>query len=204
MSNIFKTLAIIGAFTLGSAAFAQDAATETDATSDLSVGVVVEDPEYTLSEHGDWKILCARTEDPMDPCQMYQLLQNEEGADIIEFSMWPLTPSEGQQILAGATVITPLETLLPPQLTMQVSEDNGKRFPYSFCAQIGCVVRLGFVAEDIEALKRSNVATIGIVPSIAPDQIVRVTLSLTGFTAAYDAAVARQAEVAAHVLETQN
>ena len=90
--------------------------------------------------------------------------------------------------MAGATILVPLETLLPAQLTIAVDGENAQRYPFAFCNQVGCVSRLGLTAEDIEALKTGNSASIVIVPAAAPDQVVTVTMSLKGFTSAFDKA----------------
>jgi invasion protein IalB len=51
----------------------------------------------------------------------------------------------------------------------------------------GCYARIGFTAEDITRYKAGKEAVISIVPVVAPDQRVSVTMSLRGFTAAFDA-----------------
>jgi hypothetical protein len=62
-----------------------------------------------------------------------------------------------------------------------------KVYPFTFCAQIGCVVRLGFTAEEVEAMKKGANAVISIVPFVAPDQNVTLNVSLKGFTAGLEA-----------------
>ena len=41
-------------------------------------------------------------------------------------------------------------------------------------------------AGDADLFKRGNAATITIVPALAPDQPVELSLSLSGFTAGFD------------------
>ena len=83
-------------------------------------------------------------------------------------------------------VVVPLETALPQQITLSVDGGKARRYPYSFCSQVGCYARVGFTSEDIASFKLGNAATVTIVPALAPDQKVELVLSLTGFTAAYD------------------
>jgi invasion protein IalB len=142
---------------------------------------------YRASEHGDWEVRCVRTEAETDPCQMYQLMTDENGNAVAEVTLFKLPA--GQQAVAGATFITPLETLLTAQLTYAIDDRPAKRYPFTWCAVNGCYARVGFTAEEIEAMQRGMKGIVMVVPVQAPDQRVTVDLSLTGFTAAYDAIV---------------
>ncbi len=139
---------------------------------------------YTAEVIGAWEMRCIKTEAETDPCQMYQLLDDGEGAPVAEISLFRL-PGSGKAE-AGATIIVPLETALPSQLTISVDGGKARRYPYAFCNPVGCYVRLGLTAADITAFKRGKEAEITIVPALAPDQKVGLTLSLAGFTASYD------------------
>ncbi len=146
------------------------------------------DPElgkpYTKKEIGSWEMRCIKTEEEVDPCQMYQLLADGEGAPVAEVSLFRLPG--GGQAKAGATVVVPLETALPAQLTLSVDGGKARRYPYAFCNPVGCYVRMGLTDADIAAFKRGKQAVLTIVPALAPDQEVKLTLSLDGFTAGYD------------------
>jgi len=146
------------------------------------------DPElgkpYTKKEIGSWEMRCIKTEEEVDPCQMYQLLADGEGAPAAEVSLFRLP--DGGQAKAGATVVVPLETALPAQLTLSVDGGKARRYPYAFCNPVGCYVRMGLTDADIGAFKRGKQAVLTIVPALAPDQKVNLTLSLDGFTAGYD------------------
>ncbi|MGR3466559.1 MAG: invasion associated locus B family protein [Shimia sp.] len=141
--------------------------------------------EYVKETYGDWAIQCVTTENDEDPCTLYQLMEDEAGNAISEISLVKLP--EGQEAAAGANVVTPLETLLPRQLTIQVDSGQARRFPFTFCTQVGCIARIGLTDADITAMKRGASATVTIVPVAAPNQPVQVTMSLTGFTAGFDA-----------------
>ncbi|MEL6531975.1 MAG: invasion associated locus B family protein [Pseudomonadota bacterium] len=141
---------------------------------------------YILEEHGDWEIRClVAPEGQTDPCQLYQLLVDETGNPTAEFNLFVLP--EGDDVTAGATVVTPLDTLLSAQMRMRVDDGQTLRFPFSFCQPIGCFVRLGLSEDDVDVFKAGGEATITIVPLPAPDQTVDLTLSLSGFTAGMDA-----------------
>jgi invasion protein IalB len=171
---------------------AEGAAQTTD--NDLSLGEPVESGEpgigqpYIREEHGDWDVNCVRTEDGNDPCQLYQVLSDEAGNTVAEISVFPIPDNPRAE--AGATIITPLETLLTQQVTLTVDGGQAKRYPFTFCAQIGCVARIGLLPEEVDALRRGAAANIRIVPAAAPDQEVNLAVSLSGFTAGYAAVAA--------------
>ena len=142
--------------------------------------------QYEREVFSDWTLRCLRTpEDEVDPCQIYQLLMDADDNAVAEISMIPLA---GGQAAAGATIVAPLETLLTEQITMRVDGGTARRFQFSFCNQGGCVARVGFTAEDVDLFRAGNAATLRIVPAAAPDQEVVLDLSLSGFTAAFQAA----------------
>ncbi len=211
MSSCVRTLvlaAVLG--TLASSLAAQETATEAPAqapaeapaadgvttTGDaLSMGSTTEPAigqTYVREEHGDWDLRCIRTEDGADPCQLYQLLLDQEGNSVAEVSMFSID-DEGPAA-AGATIITPLETLLMEQIRIGVDESPVKQYPFSFCSQVGCFARVGFTTEEVDAFRRGSVATITIVPAAAPDQRVDLNMSLIGFTAGFEAVTAANAE----------
>ena len=111
-------------------------------------------------------------------------MSDNDGAPIAEISIFRLP--EGGRALAGATVIVPLETSLADQLSLQVDTGAPRRYPFAFCNPIGCYSRIGLIAAEVDEFKRGNTAELNIVPAMAPDQRVRVLMSLSGFTAAYD------------------
>ncbi len=173
--------------------------TAPDPSSDPATGVpaasadAAQPGETYLSESfGDWTMRCILTEDGNDPCQLYQLLQDEEGNNVAEISLFGLPP--GGEAAAGATIVTPLETLLTEQLTLQVDGAQARRYPFSFCSTIGCFARVGFTDEEVTQFKRGRVAGLSIVPAAAPDQRVNLDVSLSGFTAGYDAVNAANAD----------
>ena len=140
---------------------------------------------YIGAEFTDWVLRCVRTEGGNDPCQLYQLLMDQQGNSVAEISLFPLP--EGQQAAAGVTIITPLETLLTEQVTMRIDEGQAKRYPFTFCSAVGCVSRIGLLPDEVDAFRRGNRAQIRIVPAAAPDQEVLLDVSLSGFTAGFQA-----------------
>ena len=163
---------------------------------DLSLGEDTSVPQvgqtYVREVVQDWEIQCVKTETGEDePCQMYQLLQNEAGNPVAEVSLFKLP--QGGQAVAGATVIVPLETALQAQLRIAVDGAQSKRYPYSLCNQIGCFARIGLTNSDLNGFKRGAKAVVTVVPFVAQDQQIQLEMSLNGFTASFDkTTVARQ------------
>ena len=110
-----------------------------------------------------------------------------------EFTIFSLPSGANAQAVAGATFIAPLETLLTSGMRLQIDAGPSKVYPFTFCAQLGCVVRLGFTADEVAAMKKGANAVITIVPFVAPDETVALTVSLKGFTAGLEAVDAANA-----------
>jgi invasion protein IalB len=151
---------------------------------------------YIAGKHGDWEQRCVKAQDGSDPCQLYQLLKDPSGNPVAEISLFGL-PKTDNGPAAGATIIAPLETLLTENLVLQVDEGKAKVYPFTFCTREGCVARLGLTGAEIDAFKKGNKAKITIVPVVAPDQKVLLEVSLSGFTAGYDAVNTANAPAAA-------
>ena len=140
---------------------------------------------YVREVFGDWAQRCLRAPDGPDPCQMYQLLLNQDQTPVAEISIVPLPP--GGQAQAGVIVVVPLETQLTEQLTLAIDGGQARRYPYDFCNAAGCIARFGLSADQVAQFKRGNAGTLTIVPAAAPDQRISLTMSLIGFTAGFDA-----------------
>ena len=115
---------------------------------------------------------------------MQQLLFLNEDTPIAEISLFKLPA--GEIAIAAANVMVPLETLLTNKFRFAFSEELVKEFPYSFCNKNGCLVRMGLLEEDIEAMKRGANSEISITHIANPKSAINLTLSLNGFTAAFE------------------
>ena len=173
----------------GAAAEDAEAPAADTAIDGLSLGQVEGEVQvgqtYVREEHGDWELRCVRSEDGNDPCQLYQLLRDSEGNSVAEFNIFPLP--DGAQAVAGANVITPLETLLTANLRLAIDGGKAKIYPYSFCSRIGCFARIGLMADEVAAFRKGTAARVFIVPAASPNQTVELSLSLSGFTAGFNA-----------------
>ncbi|RYH03441.1 invasion associated locus B family protein [Salipiger sp. IMCC34102] len=164
---------------------APDAATGTDQAATAEPAAPRPGQPYIRDEFGDWALRCLRAEPGEDdPCQLYQLLMDEEGNAVAEFSTFPLPP--GGEAAAGATIVVPLETLLTANLRLSIDNGEPKTYPFTFCNPAGCVARVGFTAAEVNQMKRGASGTLRMVPAAAPDQEVLLTVSLSGFTAGFE------------------
>ncbi|SEW07500.1 Invasion protein IalB, involved in pathogenesis [Cognatiyoonia koreensis] len=217
MLNPMKPALLALMLSAGTTTFAQEATTETEApaeeaqtdqteaeeapaadpTGDLSLGEPIETAQgeptvgqpYILDTFDAWSLRCLKAaEGQADPCQLYQLLRDEQDNAVAEISMFPLP--DGGRAAAGATIVVPLETLLTEQLTMSVDGSAARRYPFTFCNAAGCVARVGFTQDEVNQFKRGNSATLRLVPAAAPDEEVLLTVSLSGFTAALEKTLA--------------
>ena len=128
---MFKVTNYIGAilYLLLSHTALQAQTAQMPAAEDFSTGEVVESTPaisdyYAKGSFGDWTLRCLKTEQAQDPCQLFQLMHTPDGSPVAEYNLNPIQ-SDGL-VIAGANVITPLETLLTQQLTIQVDDENAK------------------------------------------------------------------------------
>ena len=160
------------------------AQTESD---NLSLGAPLNLPNigepYLGEKFGDWSLQCIRTEDGNDPCEMTQLLLNDQGQPMSEVSLFRIP--EGPGAVAGANIIVPLETLLTSPMIIAFNEGTRKQYPYTFCNAIGCVARIGLTETEIDLMKKGVAAQITVVHISRPNQPITFDMSLKGFTKAY-------------------
>ena len=140
---------------------------------------------YLAGNKGDWNVRCI-TGNPgeIDKCEIQQLLFLNENTPVADISIFRLP--EGERAIAAANVMVPLETLLTKKFRFAFSEESVKEFPYSFCNQNGCLVRMGLLEEDIEAMKKGSASELSITHVSSPEASINLRLSLNGFTAAFD------------------
>lgn len=163
-------------------------------TGEQEPGEIPDGGLYVVDVKGDWEIRCVKTPDGFDPCQIYQLLNDQNGNPTAEVTIVNL--ADAGDAVAGATILTPLETLLTQLVTVQIDGGQVKRYPFTWCDQYGCYSRIGFTGDELAQMKRGKVAKVIIVPAQAPTQKVEMNMSLTGITAAFDTMTARNVETA--------
>lgn len=202
MSELKKSLALILALGLvAPAALAQDAATpaadapatpaaEAPAAPEAAAAPAPEAPgtTYVAKSIDAWELECMRTEDGKDPCQLVQVLTDAAGNKVSSISV--LSLPNGGQAVAGATVATPLETLLTAGVSLQVDKNPAKVIPFHACDKFGCYANFAMTAAELDLLRKGNAIAMKVVPAAAPDKAVDLSVSLKGFTAAFAEAAA--------------
>ncbi|MBE9476962.1 MAG: invasion associated locus B family protein [Proteobacteria bacterium] len=213
MQKILLTTLVAISLSISSTSFAQDTSTSEQPAADTNAAdataktikkedqafPVAEEPknkigsDYVAEEHGDWKIVCTSTgKDNKPNCRVFQLLKDEADNAVAELSILAL--SGEAQAAAGVNFVTPLGTLLSAQVAMRVDAGKAKRYPFSWCEQLGCVTRFGLTQVELDNMKKGSEAVMTIVSVGAPRQPIGLPVSLSGFTAAWDALVAMNAE----------
>lgn len=151
-------------------------------------GTAIQEPaEVVRDTFGSWEVRCIA--DGSD-CFMYQLALDADDNPVAEVSMLKL-PSGGDA-QAGVTVVTPLGTLLPEGVTLQIDGGERRSFPFTWCSQVGCFARFGLNEAAIGTMKRGNVANMTVVSIGDPEAPISVQVALDGFTSAYDSLEAPQ------------
>ncbi len=149
-----------------------------DAAGDPAAGEVLETVRDTF---GDWEVRCLP--DGAD-CFMYQLALDPQQNPVAEVSLLKLPA--GGEVEAGATIVTPLGTLLNDGVVIQIDGGERRSFPFNWCSQVGCFARFGLSEASLGSMKRGSKANITLVSVGAPDTPITVPLSLDGFTMAYE------------------
>lgn len=212
MTTYFKkSLAATMALVLAaSVAQAQDSATPAPAAPDAAAPAAPAAPQtaapdaatpangpgapYIAKTIDDWSLQCFKAQDGgKDPCQMYQLMKDGTGNAIADISMVALPA--GGKAAAGATIMTPLETLLTANLQLSIDGAQPKVYPFTFCAPPGCFARIGLTADELATFKKGKQVTVTIVPVSTPNKPVSVTMSLKGFTSAFDEVTKNNADL---------
>lgn len=182
MKTIQKLLGIAALF-VASSAFSQ----ETTTNQGLSLGQTAA-PEISQEVIGDWTLNCSKRGE-VETCELFQLLKQANGAPAVAVTLYPI--KDDSPAVAGGNFIAPLETLLTAQMSIAVDENLPRVYPYAFCNANGCVSRVGLTADDLASYKKGTAATVAIVPAAQPDRLVQVTMSLNGFTKAFDTALSK-------------
>ncbi len=181
--NIFSIFTLLAALATAPV-LAQEAATAdetfptSEAISDQANGVV--------ARYGDWEIRCSAE---VDNCRMFLAGFDDEGNEIANISLQPLP--EGSAAVLGASVVTPLLTLLPRGVTMGIDDGVPAAYPYSWCDRAGCYARFGMTESQVNAMKSGNSAYLSLFAIVDQTEEIRASLSLIGFTDAFDDLTAR-------------
>ena len=153
--------------------------------SEFPVGGVTapEQPQEIIREtYEDWEIRCTTA---TNNCFLYQLLLNDEGTPVAEFSIVKLPL--GSEAVAGATVVAPLGTLLTRGIMFSIDDAEATQYPFSWCTRPGCFSRFGLTDLLVANMKSGTYLNITVYSIANAQNPVEISASLKGFTAAFDA-----------------
>lgn len=182
--TLLATLSLV--FIVG-AANAQETAPASDAepVSTDQVFPVAKDPDgtpFVKATHGSWDIRCVKSGEA-ETCTMYMLLKDSGENPTAELTIVPLP--QGQQAKAGATLVTPLATLLPRGIAYSIDSDKARRYEFSWCDRGGCVSRFGFTEAEIGYMEKGKLGKLTIVAVANPSNPLTLEVPLDGFQAAW-------------------
>lgn len=135
-------------------------------------------------KHGAWDVAC-----PPDGknCAMAQIGNDASGTPVLEMVIRKLEePLEvgDRTAIAVLDVITPLGVVLTEGLTVTIDGGRDESALFQICTEQGCLVREPIDNDLITRFKRGNSAVLSVVAANQGE--VKATLSLSGFTKAYD------------------
>ena len=137
----------------------------------------------TTSICGAWQVVCRVGG---GPCAMRQIGKTKEGKQALEVSIRKVEPQQTQQgtVESVIDVRVPLGVLLREGLTIQIDKANPQKGAFGICLRDGCILREPLPNSMISAMKKGAMAKMTFV---LPGGPVEAEVSLTGFTASYNA-----------------
>lgn len=192
MRDLLRLPALLAAVFIAQSAAAQETQSEDPGTAPAAAppaesaaqGAQVQ--AYIKETHKDWRLVCLPVAEGRESCTMQQLMRDNSGNPVSQATFAPLPPAAAPRA-AVVEIATPLETLLSEDLLIRIDSAEPKRYRFSYCTPQACIARFALTDEDVAAYKAGGEAIVTIAPLVAPDQRANITMSLSGFTAAFDA-----------------
>ena len=133
---------------------------------------------------GSWEVACP----PQGgSCAMAQIGNDDSGTPVLEMVIRkleePLEVGE-RTAIAVLDVITPLGVVLTEGLAVSIDGGREESAPFQICTEQGCLVREPIDQDLVTRFKRGKNTVVSVVAANQGE--VKATLSLTGFTKAYD------------------
>ncbi|XYD07317.1 invasion associated locus B family protein [Methylobacterium sp. NMS12] len=140
----------------------------------------------TVSEsYGDWTMTCTRPSDKVT-CIVAQA-QGDSRTGRRKFGFELQTPANGR---AEGIVLMPFGLAIEPGVTFKLDEQTlGKGAPYTTCSAEGCIVAISFPTLALDGMRTAKALTVTGEKAGGTDPAT-VTVPLTGFSQAFDRAVA--------------
>ena len=188
--------AVIALLMMSPVAFAQETTSEEATTEapakneEFPVAEELAEPQvgdgYLREKQEAWEVRCIKAEEgETEECRLFNLIADKDGNAVAQLDMQALP--KGGKAVAGVDIATPLGSLLTAQVIVKIDAGKAKRYPYTWCDQLGCYARFGMTSAEIAAMKKGAKAVVIISSVAAPDEPLNLELSLKGFTAAWAA-----------------
>lgn len=184
------TLRISALRALGLAGFGAAAAALTLALSGqaaMAQSTAPIEPDPVRETFNDWQIRCKDN----GFCYMHQVAYNSQGSAVLSINISKF--SEPQTVDAGtlvarAEIITPLEVYLPAGLGMRIDEGQVTATSFLTCNPLGCIASPPLQDTLVDSLKNGGAVDFLMRRAVDPEgTVVGAKISLSGFTAAFDA-----------------
>ena len=141
--------------------------------------------EVSRTTYADWEVAC--TADGNN-CAMAQIGKDNTGTPVLEMVLRKLDKpleADGRTAVAVLDIITPLGVVLTEGLGLTIDNGQEELAPFQICTEQGCLVREPIDDDLVSRLKKGNRASVRVVAASQGE--VRATISLSGFTKAYNA-----------------
>jgi len=143
---------------------------------------VAETPDTLVERYRDWSVTCTKqTETDAQQCLMSQQLTRPNSDQTIMSIYVRQDVADGD---ARMTFLVPLRVSLLNEVRTTINEEQILGARYQSCTPSGCLARSILDQEDIMALRAAESAVVAF--DLANSQAVEITISLNGFSAAWD------------------
>lgn len=139
--------------------------------------------ETVKATYGAWDIVCANAKP--DLCVMRQIGKTD-GKSVMEVRIRKLDgvkTKDGQVVPAAIRILTPLGTILPPGVKVEVDGSQPRSGLFKVCVPQGCIVEDPMSEKFLSRLKSGKVATMTF--GLLQKGKTTVNISLNGFTKAF-------------------
>ena len=155
-----------------------------------ALGAAAQGKDVVRETHGSWEVRCL---EGTNNCALAQIGSTADGKRALLVTIQRLKGAktqDGKAILAAMTVQAPLGILIPYGIRIKIDSDQEVPLPVTRCVQNGCVSQAPMLDEAVNKMKRGANAGFSFV---LQDQ-VKVNISLSGFTKAYNSIEPVQAQ----------
>ncbi len=151
--------------------------------SALSFASFPANAQQSQTPFGDWNMRCETPPGAQGPqCALMQYVVAESRSNV-GLSVIMLKTADGKAKLLR--IITPLGVLLPSGLGLKIDDEDIGRAGFVRCVAEGCLAEVIMEDELLNKLRRGQQATF--IVFVSPEDGIGIPISLSGFSAGYDA-----------------